>query len=319
MSQNNNYKELDLYSILEIDKNSSKFEIRKSYKKLILKYHPDKNNVINNTKVDYEKFIKIRYAYEILIDDEKRKDYDNKEYNKKYNIYNETYNDIIDKIYHYFNKNDFNNNKNIKNIINVIKNKINNIDIIQKYLFFIDFNLLDINININYSLKELYFNKNKIIKINKVSTVEIIKKKINPFIYKFNNCILNYKYKKEGELISFLETNIYGDLNININIQKNNYHNIEYNLLNKDIYTTFNSKNIRYNFINFKFLDDNNYSFDINTLNKDKTDFGDLYYINNMGLLINDDINFSSSDYNSDSKKIITNTINRGKLFFIII
>ena len=42
---------------------------------------------------------------------------------------------------------------------------------------------------------------------------------------------------------------------------------------------------------------------------------GDLYYINNMGLPLNDDKNFS----NSDSKKIIINTINRGKLYFIII
>ena len=38
---------MSLYKILEIDENSSQCEIKKAYKKLILKYHPDKSSKLN--------------------------------------------------------------------------------------------------------------------------------------------------------------------------------------------------------------------------------------------------------------------------------
>jgi len=59
----------DYYKILELDKNCTKNEIKKKYRKMCLKYHPDKDG-------DNEKFIKIHEAYETLYDDEKRKLYD---------------------------------------------------------------------------------------------------------------------------------------------------------------------------------------------------------------------------------------------------
>jgi len=58
------------FKILEIPNNSSKDDIRKSYKKLAIKWHPDKN--INNKEVAEEKFKHIAEAYEILMDDDKR-------------------------------------------------------------------------------------------------------------------------------------------------------------------------------------------------------------------------------------------------------
>ena len=64
------------YSNLNIKKNASKSEIKKSYRKLSLKYHPDKSNDSNideNTK----KFIIIKEAYECLYDEESRENYDN--------------------------------------------------------------------------------------------------------------------------------------------------------------------------------------------------------------------------------------------------
>ena len=61
----------DYYEILELNKSCTKEEIRKNYRKLSLKYHPDKNGG-NGSKG----FIKINEAYEILYDDEKRKLYD---------------------------------------------------------------------------------------------------------------------------------------------------------------------------------------------------------------------------------------------------
>ena len=64
----------DYYKILGVKRNASKQEIKKAFKKLSLKYHPDKNK--DNPKKAKEMFIKIANAYEVLSDDEKRKIYD---------------------------------------------------------------------------------------------------------------------------------------------------------------------------------------------------------------------------------------------------
>jgi DnaJ homolog subfamily A member 2 len=58
-----------LYETLELDKNASKADIKKAYKKLAVKHHPDKGG-------DEHKFKEIAAAYEILSDDEKRAAYD---------------------------------------------------------------------------------------------------------------------------------------------------------------------------------------------------------------------------------------------------
>lgn len=63
----------DYYSVLGIDKKASQDEIKKAYRKLALKYHPDKN--LNN-KASEEKFKMINEAKEVLSDPEKRKKYD---------------------------------------------------------------------------------------------------------------------------------------------------------------------------------------------------------------------------------------------------
>jgi curved DNA-binding protein len=63
----------DYYKILGIDKKSSKEEVKKAFRKLAVKYHPDKNP---NNKEAEEKFKLINEANEILSDPEKRKKYD---------------------------------------------------------------------------------------------------------------------------------------------------------------------------------------------------------------------------------------------------
>ena len=63
----------DYYKILEVDKNSSQDEIKKSYRRLAKKYHPDLHPEDKNAQ---EKFKEINEAYEVLGDENKKKQYD---------------------------------------------------------------------------------------------------------------------------------------------------------------------------------------------------------------------------------------------------
>ena len=63
----------DYYSILGVGKTASAEEIKKKFRKLALKYHPDRNP---GDTVAEEKFKEISEAYEVLSDTEKRQKYD---------------------------------------------------------------------------------------------------------------------------------------------------------------------------------------------------------------------------------------------------
>ena len=67
----------DLYMILGVNRNSTIDEIRKEFKKLVIKWHPDKHNETEEKKIFAEKkFKEINSAYHILIDPYKREIYD---------------------------------------------------------------------------------------------------------------------------------------------------------------------------------------------------------------------------------------------------
>lgn len=66
-------RELDYYEILEITKNADKSEIKKAYRAMAMKYHPDKNP---GDKEAEEKFKLVNEAYQVLSDDEKKAIYD---------------------------------------------------------------------------------------------------------------------------------------------------------------------------------------------------------------------------------------------------
>ncbi|AWH90614.1 molecular chaperone DnaJ [Buchnera aphidicola (Melanaphis sacchari)] len=63
----------DYYQILGISKSAEDREIKKAYRKLAMKYHPDRNQGDKNSE---NKFKEIKEAYEVLINEEKRSAYD---------------------------------------------------------------------------------------------------------------------------------------------------------------------------------------------------------------------------------------------------
>ncbi|KAJ7958712.1 DnaJ subfamily B member like [Quillaja saponaria] len=65
---------VDYYNILNVDKNASDDDLKKAYRKLAMKWHPDKNPT--NKKEAEAKFKQISEAYEVLSDPQKRVVYD---------------------------------------------------------------------------------------------------------------------------------------------------------------------------------------------------------------------------------------------------
>jgi molecular chaperone DnaJ len=65
----------DYYEVLGINKNASEAEIKKAYRRLAMKYHPDRNSG-DDAKEAEEKFKEAKEAYEILSDAQKRTAYD---------------------------------------------------------------------------------------------------------------------------------------------------------------------------------------------------------------------------------------------------
>lgn len=64
----------DFYKLLNVDRNASDAEIKKSYRSLAMKFHPDRN--ADNPEAAEAKFKQVKEAYEILSDPKKRAAYD---------------------------------------------------------------------------------------------------------------------------------------------------------------------------------------------------------------------------------------------------
>jgi len=68
---------IDPYKVLEIPKNASQEDIKKQFRSLSKKYHPDVHTSEEDKKKNEDKFKEINEAYEILNDPQKRAAYDN--------------------------------------------------------------------------------------------------------------------------------------------------------------------------------------------------------------------------------------------------
>ena len=85
---------MNYYEVLGVSENADVSEIKKKYRKLAIKYHPDRNSGDENAT---KKFREVTEAYEILGDEKKREEYDcrrkniqsqRKNKNKKGNVKN---------------------------------------------------------------------------------------------------------------------------------------------------------------------------------------------------------------------------------------
>lgn len=306
-------KDENLYELLEIEQNSTTNDIKKSWKKLALKYHPDKNNNKGS-----DKFLKIKYAYDILSNEKSRKEYDKKikfndvfnaNFNNGFNIFDMDFKKSlsnfidsteIDKIielilYKKVNMNDF------FNISNGFCKNLN--DFISK--------LTDIVIILDFDLKDIWECNPKNVKYAR-STTNTFEELIIPIDF-------IQVYENEGEQIIINNVNYRGDLIIKINIINTYYRGEHYYIYDNDLYVLIDKKRIDNDNFILNFLDGNRYKFNIRKLKKTINKLGKVYYKNNFGLpkLI---INFENNSLNSnisitDYKKNII----YGSLFFIII
>ena len=73
----------DYYEILNLYQSASQEDIKRSFRQLALRHHPDKNR---NSEDSKRKFMEVVEAYEILSDDQSRKEYDRTYRNKDFSI-----------------------------------------------------------------------------------------------------------------------------------------------------------------------------------------------------------------------------------------
>ncbi|XP_057507213.1 chaperone protein dnaJ 72-like [Actinidia eriantha] len=74
---------MDHYEVLGLSRNATKEEIKEAFRKLAMEFHPDKHSHSSNSVRDAAtlRFKLASHAYETLIDDRKRADYNHRSYN----------------------------------------------------------------------------------------------------------------------------------------------------------------------------------------------------------------------------------------------
>lgn len=295
-------EEIQLYKILDLPINASDADIKKSYKKLILKYHPDKNNDKNAS----EQFIKIKNAYEKL---KSKKKSDNL---FKNNINFE--NSKLLKIYEIIKILNINLLKiNFDKLFKILKNKINfdnfnnlelNISNLLNLNNLSNLTLLDIHINVKFTLKQYYNNEYTTLKYSRATK--------NMFIENIYPIDKNQTYENEGETIDINNIDYQGNLIIKIDIINFIYNDIEYHVINNDLYVKINSNIIENNILKINFLNDEIKEFYLN--NNFSNEFGNIYKFENFGLPY-----YDNNDTNEDIVDVNNCELKRGDLYFILL
>lgn len=234
--------EYNYYEILELDKDCSKEDIKKKYKKLALLYHPDKNSEEGSS----EKFHKITEAYNTLFDDEKRKNYDLHGTKEDFDDPFETFNNIFNEHLSNFMNMGMNYEKDI-NLNNIINNLtgINNLNIPDMHLKFqtyqknsndkIQNNDINNDMNnnnmlikpdtiykdIDITLEEIYEKKQKEIKVGRLrkKNNKYINREKKVNIYLYDDEIFLEGLGDEKENYKFK-----GDVLINLNMKEHKYY-----------------------------------------------------------------------------------------------
>jgi len=213
---------MDDYIILGLNERSTKDEIKKAYKKLALKFHPDKNPDLDSCK----EFILITESYKRLLNDDIQNDTDDIDITFYLNIYI----DMIKNLYNYitdenniFNKKNFN-KKNEKTPTEPNTNTQKSQSILK---------IKDIVINLEIPLKEIFLGNYKKLTINVLridnsdSKLILIKKKEDFYI-----SLLNYKreyiFKSKGDENLLSEK---GNIIIKIKIINDIYELDQYNII----------------------------------------------------------------------------------------
>ena len=194
---------MDYYTILQINENASKEEIKKKYHLLCLQYHPDKNNG------DKEKFIAIQEAYETLYDDKKRKKYNITRFFENVEITDEEYQLFENYYYKIIHSNEFKLMKLLydsipnhikKNIWEkIIKTKKKEIVQLQKTI-----NILDLfhneKINLIISKEDVLQKKLKIIHIiSKNGVYYLYLRNFHKIILNNYDCFLTIRFYCKGK------------------------------------------------------------------------------------------------------------------------
>ena len=229
---------MNYYKILELDEGATIIEIKKAYKKLAMKYHPDKNGQENAN----EKFNEINEAYNTL-KDEKHHSYKT--------IFNKLYkNDIFKKSINLFFNNFIYNYKYYNDTIIDLECSLEelyngctkNINYKRKYLVSLA-NIVEINENIDIHIKPGFKNNQKILYDKMGEYCELD----NP-----RDLIINIK-EKEHEIFEREDNNLIINIDLTLIEALTKHTKIEIPLLDEKILTYNINKIIKPNkFINIK-------------------------------------------------------------------